>query len=547
MAKKRVVKKKVDISKRNFEIFAHGVERLKELEKELNDLNTKGHYKDEQFIRSRLRTVSEIPDIERAMKKLKLKIRNKYKPRKKTSRVSKDIGKIRGELPKLKGKLSSLVGMRNEFPIIEQELHELSSKFDSIKNKSKIKIDSGVGIVVNHDFNDFLNNVKVSLSERVKEKEEELHESAKIELTRREKMYSQKHKKLLNDYKNKNKELVERLSKKEKDLVTRLKNKEKTIATRLKNKEKALKIRAEINYEAKVNADLNKEVAAKLEEKVKKKFEEKKNSFTKKYKEALKKHSVAVIEDHKNKLTNSLKRGLAVKIRMFHRAEEAEKKKYHDKVQDLNKQRKKLSEDRKKIKYTYEKRMDKEVGDLVKEETRYKKGLKLRLVKAKKKLNETDAQFKRRVKVQLKKDRQNVVDRLEKKLNLDYTNLTKKEKALKQEEKELREKKERYELRKKSEIRKTKSRLTKAFNFKYQFEVTKKDKEVHDLKDKIVQEYHKKLHTELRKREIQVRDALKKRYDLELKAKIREHENLLKKKKLALESQIQKKLKRLLD
>jgi len=77
MAKKKkrksAPKKKTDISKKEFQAFARGVDRLKELEKELKSLDTRGFYKDEQYIRSRLKSVSEIPNIEKAVKKLKFK------------------------------------------------------------------------------------------------------------------------------------------------------------------------------------------------------------------------------------------------------------------------------------------------------------------------------------------------------------------------------------------------------------------------------------------------------------------------------------------
>ncbi len=50
--------------KTDFEIYAQGIKRLKELEKELNLLDTSGFYKDEQIIRARLKNVSDIPIIE---------------------------------------------------------------------------------------------------------------------------------------------------------------------------------------------------------------------------------------------------------------------------------------------------------------------------------------------------------------------------------------------------------------------------------------------------------------------------------------------------
>src|SRR3989338_3545234 len=72
------------VSKTDFETFKFGVERLKELEKELNSLDTRGFAKEEQDIKTKLKKVSEISYIERQLKFLKLKIDKKYKPRKKS-------------------------------------------------------------------------------------------------------------------------------------------------------------------------------------------------------------------------------------------------------------------------------------------------------------------------------------------------------------------------------------------------------------------------------------------------------------------------------
>ena len=71
--KKKVVKKKPkrvakekskpSVSRKDFETFQFGVQRLKELEKEFGSLDTRGFYKEEQAIKSKLKNVSEIPNI----------------------------------------------------------------------------------------------------------------------------------------------------------------------------------------------------------------------------------------------------------------------------------------------------------------------------------------------------------------------------------------------------------------------------------------------------------------------------------------------------
>ena len=83
--------KKGSVSKTDFETFKFGVERLKELEKELNSLDTRGFAGEEQDIKSRLKKVSEIPYIERQIKTLKLKIDKKYKPKNRKKSSTKKV------------------------------------------------------------------------------------------------------------------------------------------------------------------------------------------------------------------------------------------------------------------------------------------------------------------------------------------------------------------------------------------------------------------------------------------------------------------------
>jgi len=80
--KKKVSDQKTSVSRKDFETFQIGVERLKELKKELDSMNTRGFGREEKVIRSKLKNVSEIPNIEVQLKALKLKVRKKYRPRK---------------------------------------------------------------------------------------------------------------------------------------------------------------------------------------------------------------------------------------------------------------------------------------------------------------------------------------------------------------------------------------------------------------------------------------------------------------------------------
>ena len=141
--------KKGSVSKTDFETFKFGVERLKELEKELNSLDTRGFAGEEQDIKSRLKKVSEIPYIERQIKTLKLKIDKKYKPknRKKSStkKVEKGLERIQEDLEK-----------------IEKAHKQDSEVIKKSAIRQKILIDSGVDNLVDTNFNSFLKDTKKS-------------------------------------------------------------------------------------------------------------------------------------------------------------------------------------------------------------------------------------------------------------------------------------------------------------------------------------------------------------------------------------------------
>ena len=110
MVTRKKANKKIDktsknslINRKDFETFKFGVQRLKELKEEFDSLDTRGFSKEAQRIRSKLNNVSEIPNIERELRELKLKINKKYRPQKKRRNFIKmDIEDIKEDIPELK-------------------------------------------------------------------------------------------------------------------------------------------------------------------------------------------------------------------------------------------------------------------------------------------------------------------------------------------------------------------------------------------------------------------------------------------------------------
>jgi len=143
-----MVSKKSGISREDFEAFKIGIERLKELQRELNSLNTKKFKSEAQAIRLKLKNVSEIPNIERSLKILKLKIANKYKPVKKrrtgssvvVSGISDDIKDIKKDLeqnlPEIKSAIKKL-GKKVEG--IKDQTNEVAIKVIPVNLKRKIR------------------------------------------------------------------------------------------------------------------------------------------------------------------------------------------------------------------------------------------------------------------------------------------------------------------------------------------------------------------------------------------------------------------------
>lgn len=300
---------KSPISKTDFETFKFGVERLKELEKELNSLDTRGFAKEDKDIRVKLKKVSEIPVIEKKLKDLRLKINNKFKPkiRKKSpsKEIKKDLDKIKGELERIKrlkkaGKpelddiQEELKKLRREhkeeiksnkpdFGKIQEQLKKIEKAHEkdseAIKKstaRQKIPIDASVGVLVDTKFNNFLSEIKKALSDRIEKKEKEIDLQSEIDLEEREFKYAKRHDDLLLDFKKK--------------------------------------------FNKKIKEGLAQEISVKFKEKINDRFEQEKARINREYKSELKKHAIIELNNQKQKLEERMKN----KVQLFKNQEEGE-------------------------------------------------------------------------------------------------------------------------------------------------------------------------------------------------------------------------------
>ncbi|MEK6906300.1 MAG: hypothetical protein AABW81_01625, partial [Nanoarchaeota archaeon] len=410
--KRKTVKKspgKNSINRKDFETFKFGVERLKELKQELDSLDTRGFSLEEQAIRSKLKNVSEILNVERLLKTLRLKINKKYRPSRKKSIIKEEIKDIKENIPELKREIKKLSekidesGKRKDrisrrdiseikenLPELQREIKRLGKKVDdSPEIKEEIKklekklvesrkkkgvIDSGVGVLVDSDFNSFLTHLKSSLSERIRSREKEVDDVLKTDLKERENKFRERYESLVREY-----------------------NQHKTKVEKDFNKK----------YDLKVKSSLQKEISEKFSEKLKNTLEKERVELGKSYKNQLKSHALE----------------------------------------------------------------------------------------------------------QLKRDEK----RLRERLNDEFSRRLKGEEI---EEKKLQKDKQDFIIQKETEKKKIREMLTR--------------------------EFHDKINSELAKKERELRNQLKEEYDLELKKKIQEHEDDIKKKKLDLELEMQKRIKQVL-
>lgn len=224
--------------KKEFEAFAKKIAKLESLRNELEALDSKGFENDVRVIKAKLHNVNAIPEIEREIDALRRKIssRSLKRPRlgipkslikdsrslkKDTQLMKKKIEEIEKILNK-KRKVSSKkqlskneVSYVKDIPQLEGELRRLRKAFEKHTKATRVKIDSGVGTLVDTKFDDFIIQIKGELSERLKEKESVIDSQLKSDLEARETLFARKYDDLVKEFHDRYKEELNNHLKKE--------------------------------------------------------------------------------------------------------------------------------------------------------------------------------------------------------------------------------------------------------------------------------------------------------------------------------------------
>ncbi|MBI2629168.1 hypothetical protein HYW74_03725 [Candidatus Pacearchaeota archaeon] len=299
--------------RREFYTFQGKVNRLEELRRELQSLQaqgfTKGFEKEVSIIQSRLKDTTAIPELEKMIKELREKILNKREVKKKSplKEIKKDIEKVADVNVELK-----------------REIKNLKSTITDGLNK-KSNVDSDVGVVVDKEFQDFVKDVKLELSEKVKNKEKQLNEELKRDLILRkeqlESHYKELEDKLKQQYKGKLKEgLQKEISERfDNELKKRFEAERARIddfyITKIKQKYQEEAEKQKMEYEGRLKdklIELNKQRQLQFTS-----IQGFKNQIKKQLAEEAHNKLINEIELHKKKLDSELKKQFAVKINNF--------------------------------------------------------------------------------------------------------------------------------------------------------------------------------------------------------------------------------------
>ncbi len=216
--------------KKEFDEFAGKIARLESLRQQLNALDTKGFETDAKLIRAKLKDINAISQITRELIELRKKIEKKYKSSPVISaEKKKEHATLLKESASMKNKIKELQDLINkkrrisvkkqlsdkelkyvgDIPRLEGELRDLTEMFQKHTSSSKIKVDSGVGIIIDSKFDDFVLAVKGEISQKLREKEKLADNELEHDLDSQKKIFTDKYNMLAREFQEKYRQAVD--------------------------------------------------------------------------------------------------------------------------------------------------------------------------------------------------------------------------------------------------------------------------------------------------------------------------------------------------
>lgn len=192
--------------KREFDTFAANVARLEQLRHELALLPTDGFESDVARIKVRLKDITAIPFIERSLRDLRAKIERHAHASQQKVVGSTIVGSLKRRVADLETLLKQKrvlsktdASALKELPRLEKQLMQLRSQVQTHLRGKEVKIDSGVGVLVDSTFDEFVSRIKGELSERLREKEGSITAQMQADLNSREELFAQRYQLLVQE------------------------------------------------------------------------------------------------------------------------------------------------------------------------------------------------------------------------------------------------------------------------------------------------------------------------------------------------------------
>lgn len=218
-----VAKNKVQI-KKEFEAFAAKVSQLELLRTELHALNTKGFENEVRLIQAKLHDVNALAEVKRDIEVLRRKIDQKAVSHAGETKIHTVLfstsRELKGETNSLKRRILELekilekkkrisvkkqlssheVEFVRDIPHLERELKILRETFENHMKVQHMKVDSGVGQLVDTHFDEFLSSIKGELTQKLKEKQMNMNAELKQDLQTREAAFAHRYKELVEEF-----------------------------------------------------------------------------------------------------------------------------------------------------------------------------------------------------------------------------------------------------------------------------------------------------------------------------------------------------------
>jgi hypothetical protein len=182
--------KKRQISKKEFGIAKELLEKSSSLQK-----NRQGFLKD------------KIIELEE-------KVSRKKQLSKEEVKDVKSIAKLKG-IARRKQLSREEIGDVKEIPVLEGQLKELKKDFEEHAKIPGVKIDTGVGVIVDSRYNEFISGIKAELTERLEAKEMVISNKLKTNLEEQKERFAEQYSNLTDEFHQKYKEKVKEELKKD--------------------------------------------------------------------------------------------------------------------------------------------------------------------------------------------------------------------------------------------------------------------------------------------------------------------------------------------